>query len=500
MADGGAHDGVAVLLMLNADDAGRLAIDGGEAVEDLHVTLGYLAKPAGQYTDAERAAITAQLAGIDLELPLLADVFGEAVFNPHSTERDPCAVVLVQSGELADAHAAVSVALGDDLSTTFPVWIPHVALAYSPDGPIEVDPDLTTVEFDRLILSWGGELTDLADKPAVTREAFAAGYARSTARYGLALTERARMACEAAVAVCEDVPAAAQATLQLGQLEGIWAVIYARREAIEKLHSDALAQVMDTIKALDWGNILAAVHQQLTLNPGVTGAQLATALGQEVEALIANGLPYQDRVAWQAAMQAALMDATAEGSAAGLALIGNLADTPISINWDLAATDAKKALASGQYLTEPADQWIAAQTQGLGYQVSQKIASLWNDQAPVADMETAVMDLLGNSRNQAGVLLDMAIGNSLSQGAFATYTEAGVQYADFVTAGDGRVCPACGQAEDSNSWPLVECPQPGLHVGCRCCVAPSDYQPTSAALAMLAPYQIDDSEGMDMAA
>lgn len=332
----------------------------------------------------------------------------------------------------------------------------------------------------------------------LVREAFAIGYAKSTAAQRPPLTERARRACQAAVRVAEASPQPdVNATLQLGQLEGIWAVVYARREALEKLHGKALASVLDAIKNLDWQDVVDRIGRQLLLDPNMSRQQVQAFLGRDIEQLVNTGLAPDDMVAWRAAMNAALIDAQAEGQTAGLALVGDAAD--ITIDWDLAATAAKAALADNQVLWDASSGWMAKQAHGIGYQVSQYLATAWEDEATAEEMQAGIADLLDVGRSTAGLILDQAIGQSLSVGALDTYSQAGVQYADYVTAGDGRVCAACGEAEDDNSYLLADCPQPPLHVGCRCCTSPSDYQPTAAALSLVAPYAQDTSEELEAA-
>lgn len=331
------------------------------------------------------------------------------------------------------------------------------------------------------------------------RAAFAIGWARATARYPVAMTERAGVACTAAMRVAEASPQPdLTPTINLGQLEGIWAVVYARREALEKLHAGALADVMKAIKALDWAQVIDDIERQMHVDPGLTAEQLQAKLGQTVESLISSQLDPADAGAWRNAMQAALLDSQAEGSVAGLSLVGDAAG--VTINWDLAATDAKAALAGNQALWDQSSDWVAQQTHGLGSQVSQKLASLWDAGASRTEMEDAISDILGATRNNAGILLDTAIGQSISVGALATYDQAGVQFVNFDTAGDGRVCPACDEAEDDNSYALSAFPAPPLHVGCRCAASPADYVPTQAALTMLAPYADDagdEDEGFE---
>ena len=280
-------------------------------------------------------------------------------------------------------------------------------------------------------------------------------------------------------------------TVNTADLEGVWAVVYARREAIEKLHGAALGDTLKAIAGLDWGQLLDTIRLQQALDPGVTGKQLARIIGQRVEDLITGELPTADRAAWTQAMTGALVDATAEGQAAGIGLIGDALG--VSVNWDLAAEDAKAALEGSQTLSDEAGTWIARQVHGLGWQIGQQLAALWDDGADRDAMEQAIDGVLGGSNN-AGLLLDTAIGRALAQGALATYAAAGLAYADYVTAGDARVCAACGNAEDGDPYALNDCPHPPLHPGCRCTVSPSPAQtPTSAGTAMLAAYTDDQA-------
>jgi SPP1 gp7 family putative phage head morphogenesis protein len=326
--------------------------------------------------------------------------------------------------------------------------------------------------------------------PDETRAVFTAGFAHSTARHHapVPVPTRARVACEAAARVAEASPTtAAGPTLKLGQLEGLWAVIYARREAVEKLHGQALADVLDAIARLNWDTITQSVASILWTNPDISRSQLASMLGANVENLIIGELPATDQAAWRAAMTAALTDATAEGQASALALLGDQAG--ISIDFNLAVDAAVKALRGNQALGDTAADWIQKQIHGLGYQVSQRLATMWQDGATAEDMGQAVQDLLGDvSASTAAVIMDQAIGTALSQAALASYEMAGLGYADFLTAGDERVCMQCETAEIGNPYQLGDAPIPPLHPFCRCTLSPSDYVPTAAGLQMLNLY------------
>jgi hypothetical protein len=164
-----ANSGVAIMGYLSPDTAAPLAQDGGIPADDLHVTLGYLAQDADQYDDTYREQLLTSLAGVS-PLPADADVFATAVFNPNSDEREPCQVLLVQGDQLAALHDAVTAIVGDQASTTFPTWIPHVALSYDTDPEDHPDPQLAsgTVTIDRLVVGWGDQEYPISPQTAVT--------------------------------------------------------------------------------------------------------------------------------------------------------------------------------------------------------------------------------------------------------------------------------------------------------------------------------------------
>lgn len=161
------HTGVAVMAFLAEPDAKRLAIPGGEPVDNLHVTLGYLAEPAAEVGSGTRSFLNLMLKSLNKRyMPLVANVFATARFNYNNAaddEHPPCTVLLVQSTELADLHNNVQTAVyltplvnNDE---TFPIWVPHITLGYNID-PAKL-PDAGPVTFDRLGVGYGGDITFL---------------------------------------------------------------------------------------------------------------------------------------------------------------------------------------------------------------------------------------------------------------------------------------------------------------------------------------------------
>jgi len=168
--------GAMVALVPSDVDAQRLALAGGEPVEQMHLTLVYLGD-AVDINEAQRAELID--AGRDMVLGwngVAAEAFAPAIFNPTGPE--PCAVLICSGAELAEfyetamADVTEIVDLPDDLHAP---WIPHVSLAYlsgtiqtgsSEKALIDFMSSATgPVTFDRLRFAFAGEITDI---PIVT--------------------------------------------------------------------------------------------------------------------------------------------------------------------------------------------------------------------------------------------------------------------------------------------------------------------------------------------
>ena len=122
-ADGSHMQGAMIALMLTPEDAERLAIEGGEAAEQLHLTLYYLGKGA-DFDEEQRTALTdaiRQSLADDVVAPMRGRVFGANHWNGNGDE--PCWVYGVgdlpiderEDGEwpLEYVRASVTTALHD---------------------------------------------------------------------------------------------------------------------------------------------------------------------------------------------------------------------------------------------------------------------------------------------------------------------------------------------------------------------------------------------------
>ncbi len=162
--------GAMIALVPSPADCARLAVEGGEPVDQLHLTLVYLGD-AVDFDDADRAALIA--AGGDMVKgweSVAGVVFAPALFNPTGDE--PCAVMLCSGAELAEFYETVMadvteiVELPTDLHAP---WIPHVSVKYAdmakPAYEFVTVEDLSSkcgpIVFDRLRIAFGDEVTDI---------------------------------------------------------------------------------------------------------------------------------------------------------------------------------------------------------------------------------------------------------------------------------------------------------------------------------------------------
>lgn len=163
------HTGGMICLVPDAETAQALRIEGGEPLEELHLTLAFLGDDVTGWDDDTRSrALDAgrEVAG-DLNAlldgaPLEARAFAHTTFNADrgpDGDRDPCAVYGIGDSEfLAGAHEATLDAL-HSRNVAYPrqhtPWVPHVTAGYGKTGA-----DLRflgPVKFDRVAVVIGGD-------------------------------------------------------------------------------------------------------------------------------------------------------------------------------------------------------------------------------------------------------------------------------------------------------------------------------------------------------
>ncbi|MGF0163067.1 phage minor head protein [Streptomyces koyangensis] len=193
-ADGSHLMGGMIALIPTEDDAARLALDGGEAADELHLTLYFLGDQGGDWTEDQRQDLADLVRSRvrDLGGPITARAFGAAHWNAGSDspswvwsvggDRDAPA----DAPTLVQAHALATDALESthdrpELPTQHSPWVPHVCAAYSDDPGLlaPLEDRLGPITFDRVRLAFGGDRIDiplqLEDDLMPTEETTAAG-------------------------------------------------------------------------------------------------------------------------------------------------------------------------------------------------------------------------------------------------------------------------------------------------------------------------------------
>lgn len=175
-ADGSHLMGGMIALIPTREDAERLAIEGGEDPDDLHLTLYFLGDQGGDWTEDQRRELAdgVRTRVQDLGGPITGVAFGANHWNAGSDS--PSWVWAVgddrdrddDAPTLGRAHALVTAALEDthgrpEIPRQHSPWVAHVCAAYSDDPALLADLEarLGPIRFDRLRLAFGGDHIDI---------------------------------------------------------------------------------------------------------------------------------------------------------------------------------------------------------------------------------------------------------------------------------------------------------------------------------------------------
>ncbi|MEU8839930.1 2'-5' RNA ligase family protein [Streptomyces roseus] len=479
-------DGCMIALYPPPELAERLIVEGGLPAEDLHVTVAYLGAASDVDGDALREVV-AELAG---RRPFTAQLAGLARFTGGAQD---VLVALVDSPDLEDLRR-------DTLDALYErgIQVPrehgytaHLSLSYlDPDEAAPLDRlEAQPVKFTALSAVHGNDRTDEAlahPMEAPAREAFAAGWALS----GGPLTKRVRLACETAVDLAvenPDDPGTLKATIDLGRLEGMWALLFQRRN---DLLADQTARVRDVwLPLIDRTSVAAAVDQ------------LRAILGvQEVDRGRRDDIRAAAKAAARALLQAiagltgfgklrsALRDVLAAGRAEGtveaIAIAAERASR-VGLDWEIAFKDAYRAMDSLDDLWAGADGWLARTLDGAAGELGNVLGDGMENGLTRDELIDAAMDVLTADDAAVAFTVDWAMTTAADEGALALYRAEGVLQIDIITAGDGRVCSACIDAESGSPWHIGDQPRMPLHPNCRCCYS------ADVSLAHFAAWMVD---------
>lgn len=148
-----------IALYPRAADAQTLAIAGGEAVEDLHLSLVDFGKDVHGSSDAQLKQRLDALTAASTH-PIEAQVFGHAVLNPDHGPNIAAVVYLVgDSNDLVSLRRQILQFSEQfpELPTQHEPWVSHITASY---GLSDMFLTYTgPVVFDRIGLSWAGHIT-----------------------------------------------------------------------------------------------------------------------------------------------------------------------------------------------------------------------------------------------------------------------------------------------------------------------------------------------------
>lgn len=475
MADQGFSDSCMIALYPPADLAEPLTLEGGLPAEEMHVTVAYCGKAA----DVDASVLLAVAQGLAARPPIRGSFSGSARFSGGESD---VAVALVDSADLEDLRRDLLDALGQ-AAVTVPRehgFTAHLTRAYiAPEAPAPDDRISAPVTFGALSVVHGSDRTDFPFASpahpieAFARQAFAAGWAAS----GGPMTDRVRAGCTTAVQLAvesADNPDVLKATVDLGKLEGMWALLFQRREDLLAQHAAALTAAWRPL--LSHSRVTSGVEQfrsRLGLAEAVdtTVKSEATAAAQAMLHGITDEPGFAD-------LRSRLLDAITAGRAEGMvdavALAAERAHRD-GLDWDAGFADAYSDVQRLEGMTAQADTWLRRLVDRAATDLASVLTSHATNDTTTADASRSAYDAVaGKDIPAVEFTADWAITTAASVGVLDILRSEGVAYADWVTVGDSVVCPTCKANETGNPWPLHDFPAFPAHPRCRC-IAEADF-------------------------
>lgn len=481
MADQPDYSGhVMVALYPPAEVTRRYAMPGGLAPEDLHVTMAYL----GRTEDVDRDALLAAVKSLPYREPFTAQVAGHGRFTGGDQD---VLVALIDAPEVEQLRRDLLSAF-----TTYNIdvpsehgFTPHMTLTYMDEQALTPLLRLPAddIEFGAVWVKYGDERTaflfgdDGDPVPETIRSYARAAYAQGWAASGGPMTEAVQAGCVAAMDIASrwcDHPQVLEVALHLGQLEGVWAQVFARRDALMESHTRAVRKVWRSLVAgLDVAGAVGLFRQRMGLSEGVDRDWLRRAKEAAAEAArrLLQWLP--GSTGWQRlrdALRAVVVASRAEGYAGAVGVAASQQHL-LGYDFDIAFQHAYDALENLGDTWAQSDAWLERMLGRAADEFGRTLGDLASQGADYEQMVAAGLDVLQDTvadKDIVGFIVDWAASAGLSQGALDLYRSEGVQKVTWMTAGDGRVCPICEQRGEDSPFLISDFPAMPAHPLCRC--------------------------------
>lgn len=335
-----------------------------------------------------------------------------------------------------------------------------------------------------------------ADLAPAAAEAYLAGWALTDAPF----TGRVEAGCYAAVQVALEHrydPAVLEVALQLGQLEGVWAVIYRRRARLQAKHERAIAAAWDACTAeLDPADVARRFRSAIYLHGESATKDPTKKWWQDIAITAAlawlRGIYHTDGYpALAAALEDAIRSGMAEGEADALALAAaRLGRTGFQIGQAFKTAYAR--LATNHVISQQAADAATRMIDAAAGDTGRRLASLAGDGASEQEMTSGAGDTSGGKSNAVTGGADRTVWAAILAGAVGLWSRAagwlGLGGApqgpdtppggggpgdaillDWINAADDRVCATCQDYSDNG--PYTPDQVPGYpHSRCRCSV------------------------------
>ncbi|MFF0409066.1 hypothetical protein ACFYUY_01350 [Kitasatospora sp. NPDC004745] len=241
------------------------------------------------------------------------------------------------------------------------------------------------------------------------------------------------------------------ATIQLASPHGAWRPVYARRLALHRTADDVIAAAW----AADTADLILARPAHWWAAESASPDDREAAAAAVLAVLAAT-----DFTRTRTVIRTAAIRAHRAGYAAGRHLTD--ADPGDDSDYDEDAV-------SGADLTDTQADLTAAATLTTALTATARHAGRILADTDSPDAATAA----ARSGRSMAVAADVAVSAAYGLGQLSAYHAAGRQSVLWLSAGDGRVCTACSDAEAGSPYPLLATPMLPQHPNCRCCLAPA---------------------------